>query len=107
MALGSLRDKDLNMRQDLKVPRMLHNDSDAPPFWNVRRKERIYSDGFAVKSHRLLLQFVMLPRNTGATLRGWEEDFRDLLAYKRRTDEARRKVLAELAAEAQELGLGY
>jgi excisionase family DNA binding protein len=31
----------------------------------------------------------------------------DLVAYKRREDEERRKVLAELTAEAQKLGLGY
>jgi mono/diheme cytochrome c family protein len=81
VALGALRDKDLNLRRDLVVPAMLHNDVDAPPFWNVRRKKRIYTDGFAVKSHRVLLQFVMLPRNSGETLRGWEEDFRDILAW--------------------------
>lgn len=31
----------------------------------------------------------------------------DLFRYKRREDEARAKVLAELTAEAQELGMGY
>ena len=81
VALGALRDKDLNLRRDPAVPAMLHNDVDAPPFWNVRRKKRIYTDGFAAKSHRVLLQFVMLPRNSGETLRGWEEDFRDILAW--------------------------
>jgi mono/diheme cytochrome c family protein len=81
VALGALRDKDLNLRRDIAIPQMLHNDVDAPPFWNVRRKHRLYADGFAVKSHRLLVQFVMLPRNSGATLRGWEEEFRDILAW--------------------------
>lgn len=81
VALGALRDKDLNLRRDAAAPRLVHNDVDPPAFWNVRRKRHIYSDGFAYKSHRLLLQFVMLPRNSGATLRGWEEDFRDILAW--------------------------
>ncbi len=81
VALGSLRDKDLEMRRDFTVPRLLHNDADAPAFWNVRRKRLLYAEGFAVKSHRLLVQFVMLPRNSGATLRGWEEEFRDILAW--------------------------
>jgi mono/diheme cytochrome c family protein len=81
VALGALRDKDLNVRKDFTIPNFLHNDADAPPFWNVRRKNLLYADGFAVKSHRLLLQFVMLPRNSGATLRGWEAEYRDILAW--------------------------
>jgi len=81
VALGALRDYDLNLRRDVKPPKLLHHDVDAPPFWNVRRKQRIYSDGFAVKSPRLLMQFVMLPRNSGETLRGWEGDFRDILSW--------------------------
>lgn len=81
VALGALRDKDLNLHRDAKVPQFVHNDADAPAFWNVRRKKFIYADGFAVKSHRLLLQFVMLPRNSGQTLRSWEDDFRDILAW--------------------------
>jgi excisionase family DNA binding protein len=33
--------------------------------------------------------------------------FDDLMAYKRKDDEARAKILDQLTAEAQELGLGY
>lgn len=33
--------------------------------------------------------------------------FDDLMAYKRKDDEARANVLDQLTAEAQELGLGY
>ena len=33
--------------------------------------------------------------------------FDDLMAYKRKDDEARSKVLDQLTAEAQELGMGY
>ena len=81
VALAALRDPDLNVRRDLRVPRMEHHDADAPPFWNVKRKSRLYTDGFVAKSHRPLLQFVMIPSNSGPTLRGWEEDYRDILAW--------------------------
>jgi len=81
VALGALRDLDLNIRRDVRVPRMDHHDADAPAFWNVRHKKYLYSDGFVAKSHRPLLQFVMLPRNSGETLRGWEDDYRDILAW--------------------------
>jgi excisionase family DNA binding protein len=33
--------------------------------------------------------------------------YSDAMAYKRREDRARRRVLKELAKQAQELGLGY
>ena len=33
--------------------------------------------------------------------------FQDLLQYKRHTEQERLKVLEELAAQAQELGMGY
>src|SRR5579872_2909918 len=39
VALGAFRDKDLNVRQDLSLPVLRHNDMDAPPFWNVSRKQ--------------------------------------------------------------------
>lgn len=81
VALGALRDRDLDFRADLKAPPMVHHDMDAPPFWNVRRKKFLYCDGFVAKSPRPLLQFVMLPQNSGATLRSWEGEFRDVLAW--------------------------
>lgn len=81
VALGALRDKDLNIRRDVPAPPMLHHDVDAPPFWNVRRKTQIYCDGFVAKGHRPLLQFVMVPDNSGARLRSWEGEFADILAW--------------------------
>ncbi|HTI49489.1 MAG TPA: cytochrome c [Planctomycetaceae bacterium] len=81
VALGAMRDADLNVRSDVQIPRMVHHDMDAPPFWNVRRKKNLYSDGFVAKSHRPLLQFVMVPRNSGETLRKWESDYADILAW--------------------------
>ena len=81
VALGSIRDKDLNLVLNRPEPQLLHHDMDAPPLWNVRKKKMLYSDGFVAKGHRPLLQFVMLPRNSGKQLKGWEPDFRDILAW--------------------------
>jgi mono/diheme cytochrome c family protein len=81
VALGSLRDRDLEFRLPKGRPEYTHHDMDAPAFWNVRRKTMLYCDGFVPKGPRPLLQFVMLPRNSGATLRSWEGDYRDILAW--------------------------
>ncbi|MSR57996.1 MAG: cytochrome c [Planctomycetaceae bacterium] len=81
VALGSLRDLNLDVRFDRPKPTMVHHDMDAPPFWNTRRKKFLYADGFVAKSPRPLLQFVMLPENSGATMRGWESDYSDILAW--------------------------
>ncbi|MBY0587870.1 cytochrome c [bacterium] len=79
----TLRDSDLNMRQaeSRHVPKMLHHDLDAPPFWNVKKKRMMYIDGYVEKSHRVIMQFVLLPSNKAETIRGWENDFRDVLAF--------------------------
>jgi mono/diheme cytochrome c family protein len=81
VALEALRDADMNVHLDYPVPPILHHDLDAPPFWNVRKKTRLYYDGLVKKGHRPLIQFVMLPRNDAAVLKSWENDFRDILAW--------------------------
>ena len=82
VALGNLRDKHLNVGVPREVdPVLVHHDMDAPPFWNVRKKRTLYADGFAAKGHRPLLQFVMLPCNSGEQLKEWEPDYRDILAW--------------------------
>ncbi len=52
VALGFLRDENLNMRADVTVPSFVHHDMDAPPWWNVKKKTYLYIDGFAPKSPR-------------------------------------------------------
>ena len=61
--------------------RFVHHDLDAPAFWNVRFRPRLYVDGGAKKGHRWLMQFALVPQNGPETLRSWEDDFRDILAY--------------------------
>ena len=81
VALGAHRDKDLNFVVNHRSPEFHHHDMDAPPFWNVRKKSHIYADGFCPKDHKALIQFMMVPQNSGARLRGWEAEFKDVLAW--------------------------
>ena len=79
--LGQRRDRDMQVIPETEQPPAMHHDMDAPPFWNVKKKRRLYADGFAPKNHRVLMQFVLLPSTDAATLTSWEADFRDILAW--------------------------
>jgi len=81
VALMSLRDVDLNVVKRPAIPQMVHHDLDAPPWWNVHKKEHIYLDGFAPKGHRGLMQFTMVPQNGPEKFREREDDFRHVYAY--------------------------
>lgn len=81
VALLAFRDTDLNVVLPRKPPRFVHHDLDAPPWWNVRKRSRLYLDGFAPKGHRSLMQFLLVPTNGPDRLRAWEDDFRDVLAW--------------------------
>lgn len=63
------------------TPKMTHHDMDAPPWWHFKKRNQMYIDGFAPKNHRGLMQFVLHRANDGKTVRGWEDDFRDIYAY--------------------------
>lgn len=81
VVLDSLRDPDMNFDRSRPVPPLLHHDMDPPAWWNVKRKQKIYSDGFMTKNHRVLMQFILIPRNNAKKIKQWEEDFVDILAY--------------------------
>lgn len=81
VALEALRDDDLNVHLTNPQPNMLHHDMDAPPWWHLRKKKWIYADGFVAKSHRALMQFMLIPRNDAKTFKSWEEDYRQILAW--------------------------
>ncbi len=81
VVLGALRDRDMKVDRARPVPKQVHHDMDAPPLWNVRKKSKLYIDGFAPKNHRVLMQFMLLPANDQKTVQGWEADFRDILAW--------------------------
>jgi len=77
----SMRDEQLEFRPDQGMPPLVHCDLDAPPLWNTSKKKRLYIDGFVEKSHRVIMQFILSPENHSSTIRGWEDDFRDILAW--------------------------
>lgn len=79
--LLNYRDADLNVHRDRLPPQTLHHDHDAPPWWNVKRKSYLYADGGIGKSHRALMQFLLLPKNGPDKFREWEQDYVDILAW--------------------------
>jgi mono/diheme cytochrome c family protein len=76
--LGNYRDKDLNVDLTKPLPKMVHNDHDAPPWWHYKRKDYLYADGFAGKGHRALMQFMMTPANGPQVFHDSEEDFKQI-----------------------------
>jgi mono/diheme cytochrome c family protein len=75
-----------NRTPDLKVvpglpPRMVHHDHDAPAWWNFKKKQRLYSDGFAEKDYRPLMQFMLIPENGPDKFQECEADFREVYAW--------------------------
>jgi mono/diheme cytochrome c family protein len=81
VVLGALRKPDMSLDWSRKPPLMIHHDVDPPPFWNVKKKSSLYCDGFAPKTHRPLMQFVLIPENGPEQLAAWEDDFRQIQAW--------------------------
>ncbi|MDH3591718.1 MAG: c-type cytochrome [Planctomycetota bacterium] len=81
VALMHGRDQDLKPTIRSRPLEMDHHDMDAPPWWHFKKKKRLYADNFAAKSHRSLMQFMLVPDNSGAQIRAWEDEFRHIFAY--------------------------
>ena len=81
IALGAFRNPDMTVDLSRKLPVLVHHDVDAPPFWNVRKKRSLYADGFAPKTSRPLMQFILLPKVTPDQLDNWEPEFTEILAW--------------------------
>jgi len=81
VVLGTYRLPDMSVDLKRILPPLVHHDVDPPPFWNVRKKTSLYADGFAPKTHRPLMQFMLVPSNSRETVYGWEDDFRAILSW--------------------------
>ena len=81
VALMRHRDADLNIVT--RPPRfdLVHHDMDAPPWWHYAKRKTLYADGFAPKSHRMLMQFLLVKENGPEKFRAWEDGFRDIEAW--------------------------
>jgi mono/diheme cytochrome c family protein len=71
----------MSVDRSRSTPHLEHHDMDAPPWWRLKKKTRLYADGFAPKTHRVIMQFMLLPENDRDTVLGWEEDFRAILDW--------------------------
>ena len=81
IGLMTFRDKDLNLKIPFRLHPIIHHDMDAPAWWNVSKRDRLYVDGFVEKNHRALVPFVMDQFNSGETMRGWEDEFKHVFAF--------------------------
>ncbi len=81
VVLTALRDKDLNLLKQPRFPKFRNHDLDAPPFWNVKYKQNLYIDGFVPKTHRVIMQFALVPTNSAESFKEREDGFRDILAW--------------------------
>lgn len=78
VVLLNFRKPDLSLDSSRPLPTLTHHDHDAPAWWHYRRKTTIYCDGFATKSHRALMQFLLVKQNGPAQFAAWEDDYRDI-----------------------------
>ncbi len=77
VAVTAVRDRDLAFDDSRPIPKFLHHDMDAPPWWHVKRKKWLYADGSIENDHRALMTFLLSAKgNTGPRVRSWEQDFR-------------------------------
>ncbi|MBS0208203.1 MAG: c-type cytochrome [Planctomycetes bacterium] len=75
------RDAELKLVERRIPPSLPHHDMDAPAWWHLKRKQRMYIDGFAPKTARALMQFLLIPRNKAEHFRAWEGDYAQILAW--------------------------
>lgn len=60
---------------------LLHHDMNPPPWWNFKKKTRIYADAFAPKTPRQLMPFAMSPLFSDEKFRSFEPNFVHIYQY--------------------------
>lgn len=75
------RDPDLNRLKNPTPLETTHHDLDAPAWWRIKKRKRLYADGFARKSHRALMQMLLDSPQGPEYFQENEDAFRDVLAW--------------------------
>lgn len=78
---AGLRDLKLGIQFTKNPELLLHHDMNPPPWWNFKKKERIYTDAFAPKTPRQLMPFAMSPTFTDEKFRSFEPNFVHIYQY--------------------------
>jgi mono/diheme cytochrome c family protein len=101
----SLRDRDLNLLERPQDLQPLNHYLDAPPLWHAAKKKAFYSDGFAPKSVRALMQFSLDPSYGPAVFKSWEEDYKEVYDWIHTLESPKYTGVIDksLAARGQEL----
>jgi len=81
VVLLAYRDAELNVLKNPPRIKLVHHDMDAPAWWSFHRRKMLYVDGHAPKTHRALMQFLLVRANGPEKFREWEAEFKDVYAY--------------------------
>ena len=77
----ALRDPTLAQQFSKNPELLLHHDMNPPPWWNFKKKTRIYADAFAPKTPRQLMPFAMSPLFSEEKFRSFEPNFVHIYQY--------------------------
>jgi mono/diheme cytochrome c family protein len=78
---AGLRDAELGKQYNEHPEMLLHHDMNPPPWWNFKKKTRIYCDAFAPKTPRQLMPFAMSPMFSDEKFRSFEPNFVHIYQY--------------------------
>jgi mono/diheme cytochrome c family protein len=78
---AGLRNIKLGMEFSQHPELLLHHDMNPPPWWNFKKKTRIYADAFAPKTPRQLMPFAMSPTFSDEKFQSFEPNFVHIYQY--------------------------
>ncbi len=78
---AGLRDLKLGVEFSKHPELLLHHDMNPPPWWNFKKKTRIYADAFAPKTPRQLMPFAMSPMFSDEKFQSFEPNFVHIYQY--------------------------